>query len=264
MVKDPSARISATIITLNEEKNIRECLESLSWADEIVVLDSESHDRTVEIARDFTDKVFIEPWTGQGAHKNRAMDLAQGPWIFSIDADERVTPELATEIRDAAGKGKHHAYALRRKNIYRGQWIRHSGWWPDWVTRLFRKGQARFNDRMIHEALTLEGPIGRLEEPLLHYSFEDVGSFIERASRYATHLAEMMYCQGKRASLLTALSHASFECLNTYLFRRGFLDGGAGVLIAVSNGVGTFYKYMMLREKGLPNPSDPEMQRHRS
>ena len=252
MVKDPNARISATIITLNEEKNIRECLESLSWADEIVVLDSESHDRTVEIARDFTDRVFIEPWTGQGAHKNRAMDLAQGPWIFSIDADERATPELATEIRDAAGKGKHDAYALRRKNIYQGQWIRHSGWWPDWVTRLFRKGQARFNDRVIHEALTLEGSIGRLEEPLLHYSFEDVGAFIERASRYAAHLAEMMYGQGKRASLLTALSHASFECLNTYLFRRGFLDGGAGVLIAVSNGVGTFYKYMMLREKGLP------------
>jgi glycosyltransferase involved in cell wall biosynthesis len=256
MQKDPNTRISATIITLNEEKKIRECLESISWADEIVVLDSESNDRTVEIARDYTDKVFVEPWAGQGAHKNRAIDLAQGPWIFSIDADERVTPELAKEIRDAADKGIHDAYALRRKNLYRGQWIRHSGWWPDWVTRLFRKDEARFNDRVIHEALTMGGPIGRLEEPLLHYSFEDVGSFIDRASRYATHLAEMMYRQGKRASLLTALSHASFECLNTYLFQRGFLDGGAGVLIAVSNGVGTFYKYMMLREKCLRRDPD--------
>ena len=258
MQKDPNTRISATIITLNEEKNIRECLESVSWADEIVVLDSESNDRTVELARDYTDKVFVEPWAGQGAHKNRAIDLAQGPWICSIDADERVTPELAKEIRDAADKGTHDAYALRRKNLYRGQWIRHSGWWPDWVTRLFRKGEARFNDRVIHEALALDGPVGRLEEPLLHYSFEDAGSFIDRASRYATHLAEMMYRQGKRASLLTALSHASFECLNTYLFQRGFLDGGAGVLIAVSNGVGTFYKYMMLREKCLPRDPDLE------
>ena len=260
-MKDPNNRISATIITLNEEKNIRGCLESLSWADEIVVLDSESNDGTVEIARDFTDKVFVEPWTGQGAHKNRAIDLAQGPWIFSIDADERATPALANELRDAADRGTHHAYALRRKNIYRGQWIRHSGWWPDWVTRLFRKDEARFNDRVIHEALALEGPVGRLEEPLLHHSFRNVGDFIERASRYAEHLAEMMYRQGKRASILTALSHASFECLNTYLFRRGFLDGGAGVLIAVSNGVGTFYKYMMLREKGLPGVSEPDAER---
>ncbi len=251
MEKEPSTRISATLITLNEEKNIAECLRSLSWADEIVVLDSESHDRTVEIARDFTDKVFIEPWTGQGAHKNRAIDLAQGPWIFSIDADERVTPELAEEIRNVVDKGAYDAYALRRKNIYLGQWIRHSGWWPDWVTRLFRKNEARFNDRVIHEALSWDGPIGRLKEPLLHHSFRNVGDFIERASRYATHLAEMMYRQGKRSSILTALSHASFECLNTYLFRRGFLDGGAGVLIAISNAVGTFYKYMMLREKCL-------------
>ena len=256
MHNDPNTRISVTIITLNEEKNIRECLESLSWADEIVVLDSESKDRTVEIARDYTDKVFIEPWTGQGAHKNRAINLAQGPWIFSVDADERATPELAKEIRKAVDKGTSDAYALRRKNIYRGQWIRHSGWWPDWVTRLFRKNGARFNDRVIHEALVLEGPIGRLKEPLLHHSFRNVGDFIERASRYATHLAEMMYRQGQRSSLLTALSHASFECLNTYLFRRGFLDGGAGVLIAVSNGVGTFYKYMMLREKCLMHDPD--------
>lgn len=264
MEKDRNTRISATIITLNEEKNIGACLDSLFWADEIVVLDSTSNDRTVEIARKYTDKVFIEPWTGQGTHKNRATDLAQGPWIFSIDADERTTPELVKEIRVAVDKATHDAYALRRKNFYRGRWIRHSGWWPDWVIRLFRKGEARFNDRVIHEALVVEGAIGKLKQPLLHYSFEDVGSFIERASRYATHLAKMMYRDGKRSSLLTALTHASFECLNTFLFRRGFLDGGTGILIAISNGVGTFYKYMILREIGLTRPQNHEIRVRRS
>jgi glycosyltransferase involved in cell wall biosynthesis len=258
MEKDSDARISVTLITLNEEKNICECLQSLSWADEIVVLDSQSDDRTVELARRYTDRVFIEPWSGQGAHKNRAIDLAQGPWIFSIDADERVTPELAREIRDVVKVASRDAYALRRKNMYRGQWIRHGGWWPDWVTRLFRKGKACFNDEVIHDTLEAKGPIGKLKEPLIHHSFEDAGSFIERAHRYSTHQAEMMHRNGRRASLLTAFSHASFECLNTYLFRRGFLDGSAGLLIAISNGIGTFYKYMILREKGLSGAPDTE------
>ena len=258
MEKDSENRISVTIITLNEEKNICECLESLSWADEIVVLDSQSNDRTVELARRYTDKVFIEPWSGQGAHKNRAIDLAQGPWIFSIDADERVPPELALEIQDVVQNASRDAYALRRQNMYRGQWIRHCGWWPDWVTRLFRKGKARFNDEVIHDTLETNGSIGKLKKPLIHHSFENASSFLERAHRYSAHQAEMMFRNGRRASLFTAFSHASFECLNTYLFRRGFLDGSAGLLIAISNGIGTFYKYMILREKGLSATPDHE------
>lgn len=257
MEKDSDTRISVTIITLNEEKNIGECLESLTWADEIVVLDSQSDDRTVELARRHTDRVFIEPWSGQGAHKNRAIDLAQGPWIFSIDADERVSPELAQEIRDVVNRASCDAYALRRKNMYRGQWIRHCGWWPDWVTRLFRKGAARFNDEVIHDTLETNGSIGKLQKPLIHHSFENASAFLERAHRYSAHQAEMMYRNGKRASLFTALSHALFEYLNTYLFRRGFLDGSAGLLIAISNGIGTFYKYIILREKGLSETSEP-------
>ena len=258
MEKDSDARISVTLITLNEEKNICECLQSLSWADEIVVLDSQSDDRTVEFARRYTDRVFIEPWSGQGTHKNRAIDLAQGPWIFSIDADERVPPELAREIRDVVNRASSDAFAFRRKNMYRGQWIRHSGWWPDWVTRLFRKGKARFNDEVIHDTLEAKGPVGKLEEPLIHHSFENASSFLERAHRYSAHQAEMMHRNGRRASLLTAFSHASFECLNTYIFRRGFLDGSAGLLIAISNGIGTFYKYMILREKGLSEAQNAE------
>ena len=249
MGKNRDPRISATIITWNEEKNIERCLEGLSWVDEIVVLDSVSTDRTVELAKRYTDKVFIEPWSGQGSHKNRAVELAEGPWIFSIDADERVTPELAREVRQVIKTAPLNVYAVRRKNVYRGQWIRHGGWWPDWVKRLFLKGTARFNDEIIHDSLSVEGPIGRLKEPLIHHSFENAGAFLERAHRYSRHQADRMYQEGQRASLWTALSHGSFEFINTYLLRFGFFDGTAGFLISTSNAVGTFYKYMILREK---------------
>jgi len=248
-LKNSDTRISATIITLNEEKGIADCLECLSWADEIVVLDSVSSDRTVEIAKRYTDKVFVEDWHGQGAHKNQAAELAQGPWIFSIDADERVSPELAKEIQEVVKRPSAAAYKVRRKNLYRGQWIRHGGWWPDWVTRLYRKQDVRFNNRVIHESLIVDGPIGKLKEPLMHYSFNSAKEFLERANKYAIHQAEDMFKDGKRASTLTAISHALFTFIQTFLLRGGLLDGSAGILISTYNAIGTLYKYMILAEK---------------
>lgn len=250
--------ISASIITKNEEVNIAECLELLSWVDEIVVLDSGSSDRTVEIARHYTDKVFVEEWRGQGAQKNRALELAKGPWIISIDADERVPPELAGEMREAIISPRLNAYAVRRKNIYRGRWIRHGGWWPDWVTRLFKKGEAYFNDRVIHDSLQVQGAMGRLSHPLIHYSFRSAEDFLTRAHWYAIHQATEMYNEGKEASLWTAISHAAFSLGQAYFLRWGFLDGAPGTLIAVSNAVGVFYRYMMLRElsMGVGNPDE--------
>lgn len=249
MEKIGDPKISATIITRNEETNIEDCLQALLWADEIVVLDSVSTDRTVELARRYTDNVFVETWAGQGAHKNRAAELATGPWIFSVDADERVTPELAMEIREVVKTARLPAYAVRRKNMYRKQWIRHGGWWPDWVNRLFLKERARFNDEIIHDSLVVDGPLGKLHEPLIHHSFANAGAFLERAYRYSMHQADRMYREGRRASFWTAFSHGSFEFIHTYLVRRGFLDGTAGFLIAVSNAAGAFYKYMILTEK---------------
>lgn len=253
----PSPGISATIITKNEERNIADCLNTLTWADEIVVLDSGSTDRTMEIARAYTDKVFMKAWAGQGLQKNRAIALAQGPWIFSIDADERVIPELAEEIRRVTVKSPYRAYAMRRKNIYRGQWIRFGGWWPDRVTRLFIKGEAYFNDRVIHEALQVKAPTGKITNPLLHYSFRSAGDFVERAHRYSIYAAPDMYREGRRATLWTAVSHSFFTLIQTYILRLGFLSGGAGALIAVSNCVGCFYRYMLLRELSL-NESNPK------
>ena len=245
---DSPAKISATIITKNEAENIAACLESLSWVDEIVVLDSGSNDDTVRIAKDYTDKVFVETWQGQGHQKNRAIDLAQGPWIFSIDADERPTPELIDEIKLAVTSGKHMALAMRRKTFYKGRWVRHCGWWPDWVTRVFKKGEAHFNSNIIHESLQVSSTTGRLTHSLNHYSFKSPEDFLQRACWYAHNKAREMRGQGKKASSWTAFSHAGFSFVQTYFLRLGFLDGPVGLLVAVSNFVGVFYRYMILRE----------------
>lgn len=244
-------KISATVITKNEERNIGDCLESLSWADEIIVLDSGSTDKTVDIAKRYTNKVFVEHWRGMGAQKDRAVELASGPWIISLDADERVTAESGKEIRNVIGDGRAQAYAMRRKNYYQDQWIRHCGWWPDWVTRVFTKGQAHFSNEAIHASLQTSATVGKLTHPIVHYSFNSPEDFLGRTRSYAQHQAREMYRNGRRASVWTAISHAGFAFLHTYLTRLGFLDGAAGLLISVSNFVGVFYRYMMLRHLNL-------------
>jgi glycosyltransferase involved in cell wall biosynthesis len=244
-------KISATVITKNEEKNIAACLESLEWVDEIVVLDSGSSDKTVEIAKKYTSKVFVEHWRGMGNQKNRAVELARGPWIVALDADERISPELALEIRKAICDNVPAAYAIRRKNFYQGRWVRHCGWWPDWVKRVFKKGEAHFSKDVIHDSLQAVSLVKRLNSPILHYSFSSPEDFLNRTCIYANHQAREMYRNGRRASLWTAISHAVFALLHTYITRLGFLDGAAGVLISVSNFVGVFYRYMMLRHLNL-------------
>lgn len=243
--------ISATIITKNEEKNIADCLNALKWADEIVVLDSESTDDTVAIARQYTEKVFIEPWQGQGHQKNRATELASGPWIISVDADERVCPALAEEICRVVSSDKPAVYAIRRKNMYKQQWVRHCGWWPDWVKRLFRKGEAYFSDDVIHDSLQTDRPVLKLGHSLTHYSFNCPEDFLNRAYWYAYHQSREMHRKGCEATAWTAISHGMFAIFQTYFLRMGFLDGSAGLLVAVSNGVGVFYRYMMLRHLNL-------------
>jgi glycosyltransferase involved in cell wall biosynthesis len=247
----PAPNISATIITKNEEKNIEDCLKSLDWVDEIVVLDCGSDDRTVDIAKQYTDRVYVEAWRGQGHQKNRAVELAQGPWIFSIDADERATPELAREIGEIVHRGDKDAYAMRRKNFYKDQWIDHCGWWPDWVKRVFVKGKAQFSSDVIHDSLQVPTAVGKLNNAIVHYSFKSPEDFLDRAYWYAHHQAREMHDQGRRASAWTATSHALYALFQTYVLRLGFLNGAAGLLVAVSNCVGVFYRYMMLRDLNL-------------
>lgn len=242
-------KISCIVIVKNEERNIRACLESLSWADEIIVVDSGSTDRTREICSEFPRVIFRDhPWQGFGPHKNRALELATSEWVFSIDADERVTPELAKEILCVIEKPTHEAYRVKRKNIYRGFWIRRSGWWPDEVLRLFRRSSARFDDRVVHESVQFKGQPGVLENPLEHHSYAGAGDFLTRVDHYSTLGARMLSKRGKKVGTANILARTLVAFLRSYVLRLGFLEGRTGLLVAFSTAEVTFYKYMKLSE----------------
>ena len=243
--------LAVTVITKNESKHIRHCLESVKWVDEIIVLDSGSTDDTVAICREYTDKVFATDWPGFGIQKNRAIQKATSEWILSVDADESVSEALRREIEEAIHQpGKRVAYQIPRRSSYCGRFMRHSGWWPDYVTRLFRQGVARFSDDLVHERLMVQGATGRLTNPLMHEAFNDLEEVLETANVYSSAGARLMHQQHKTASLMGAVSHGLWSFFHTYVVRAGFLDGKEGFMLAVSNGEGTYYKYLKLMLMG--------------
>lgn len=240
--------LSAVIITRNEEAMLADCLRSVAFADEIVVVDSLSSDRTVEIARAHGARVLeTTDWPGFGPQKNRAIELATGDWILSIDADERVTPELASEIRAAVRSADAVAgYQLSRLSRYCGRYMRHSGWFPDHIIRLFRRGRARFSDDLVHERVIVDGAVGRLNGLLLHESFGSLEQVLDKVNRYSSLSARQMAAAGKRGSLAAAVLHGLGAFVRTYLLKAGFLDGREGFMLAVSNAEGAYYKYLKL------------------
>lgn len=242
--------ISAILITKNEEDNVRDCLASLVFAEEIVVVDSGSADNTEEICRsDPRVRWFAEDWKGFGPQKNSALEKARGPWVFSIDADERVTEELAREIASLdLASSPIEGYRVPRKSFFGRRWVRHGGWYPDYTIRLWRKGDGRFVDRSVHEAVRLSGEVGTLRGDLLHYTYRDTTDFLERMERYAALGAQEMRREGKRATPLDLLVRPPFTFLKMYLLRRGFLDGALGFRLALLYSRYTFAKYSKLRE----------------
>jgi len=226
-------RLSVVVITLNEEDNIRECLASVSWADEIIVVDAGSEDKTVTIAREFTDHVVLRAWDGFAGQKNFGIERATGDWILSVDADEQVEPALRDEIRAViAAPDASAGYRLARRNIMWGRWIRHGRLYPDWQLRLFRRGSGRFVDRAVHESVQVDGAVGRLREPLVHRSYRDVGDFLRRADRYSTLAAEEWMQSGRPFRASTLLTAPLGRFLGMYVVHRGFLDGTRGFLLA--------------------------------
>ncbi len=231
-------RLSVTVITLDEEERLRACLESVAWADEIVVVDAESRDKTVQIAREFTERVIVRPWAGFAAQKNFALEQATGDWVLSLDADEEVSAELREEIRALLGQPpSHDGYTVPRRNIFWGKWVRHGGLYPDWQVRLFRRGRARFVTRAVHESVQVDGPVARLGGPLLHRSYRDVSDFLARADRYSTLAADEWLRGGGRAGPLDLLFRPLGRFLGMYILRLGVLDGWRGLLLA------TLYAY---------------------
>jgi len=244
-------KITATVITLNEEHNIADALESLAWADEIIVVDSESADRTVEIARGFTDRVFVRPWPGYSAQKNFAAEQAGNDWIFSLDADERVSKDLANEIEKLKGVAEPNGagFEMSRLTFYLGRWIRHSGWRPDHKLRLYDRRRARWRGDYVHEALEVDGKIERLSGDLLHYTVRDASEHHLRMDRYTTLAAEQSYSEGKRVSVASLMVSPALVFLRSYIVNLGFLDGVPGLAIARFAAHYAFLKNLKLWEK---------------
>ncbi len=227
-------RISVVVVTLNEEERLRACLESAAWADELVVVDAESADKTAQVAREFTERVFVRPWPGFAAQKNFALEQATGDWILSVDADEEVSRELRDEIlRVVASAEASAGYRIPRRNIMWGRWMRHGGLYPDWQLRLFRRGQGRFVDLAVHESVEVAGPLGRLGAPLVHRSYRDLADFLARADRYSTLAAEEWVRRGHRPRAGELVLRPAGRFLSMYIARAGFLDGWRGFLLAV-------------------------------
>ena len=244
--------ITATIITKNEASKIEACLKSLDWVDEIIVLDSGSSDNTVDICRKFTQHVYETDWPGFGIQKNRALKKASGEWILSIDADEIISSALKQEIQQAILSKNFTGFQIPRLSSYCGQFIRYSGWRPDYVPRLFQSGKGQFNNSPIHERLNINGAIGKLKAPLIHHSFEDFEQVLNKVNHYSSLGAEQLYRNENNASLTKAIFKGWWAFFRTYIVKLGFLDGSKGVMLAISNAEGTYYKYvklMLLHEK---------------
>ncbi|QWD81053.1 glycosyltransferase family 2 protein [Polynucleobacter sp. MWH-S4W17] len=241
--------LSVILITRNEEANLDDCLASLEGiAQQIVVVDTNSSDRTLEIAKKHGASIS-QPvdWPGFGPQKNRALDLATSEWVLSLDADERLTPALKSEILTAIHHSAHvDCFAIPRLSWYCGRFIRHSGWSPDYVDRLFKRGTARFSDDLVHERLIPNGQVAKLENPMLHYSFMNYSQVLQKLDRYSTASAEQAFARGKTSSPLKAALHGAWAFFRTYVLRAGFLDGPQGFALAVSNGQGTYYRYIKL------------------
>ena len=240
--------LSVIVITHNELANISDCLSSLSFADEVIVLDNASIDGTADIARSFGARVAVtRDWPGFGPQKNRALALAQNDWVLSIDADERVTFELAAQIRKIVLADIGVAYEMPRLTQFCGQWIHHCGWTPDHVLRLFRRGAARFSDDLVHERVVLQaGAAGRLTSPLLHYSYRTPAHYWRKLEQYSQAWAQQRFALGQKTSMVRAALAGLAAFLRSYVFQLGFLDGAMGFAVCTMQAQAAFGKYFEL------------------
>ncbi len=241
--------VTATVITFNEAANIEAALVSLSFADEIIVVDSQSTDDTVAIARKYTDKVFVRPWPGYVAQKNFAAEQASHDWILSLDADERISPSLADEIRNVlaspglkprrsgqdAGPDDAAGYRIPRVTFHLGRWLRSTDWYPDFQLRLYDRRRARWTGRHVHESVKADGPVGRLSGEILHHAYRNLSHHLQTMDRYTTLAARQMFEDGRRAGWWDLATHPPAAFLRNYLLRGGFRDGVPGLIVSAMN-----------------------------
>lgn len=239
-------KLSVTVITRNEAADLGAALESVRWADEIVVVDSESTDGTVAVARQFTDQVVVHGWEGYVAQKNLAASLASHDWILSLDADERVTPELAAEIRAALASPSHAAFRIPRVTWHLGRWIRSTDWYPDYQLRVYDKRSACWTGKYVHESVAVRGTTGELSGEIQHFAYRDISDHLETIDRYTTLAARQMSEAGRRAGLLQVAGHPPLAFLRNYILRGGIREGMAGFIVSSMNAYYVFLKLAKL------------------
>jgi glycosyltransferase involved in cell wall biosynthesis len=241
-------KLSVIIITKNEAANIQACLDSVHFANQWIVVDSGSADNTVAIARAAGASVIeTSDWPGFGPQKNRALAAAKGEWVLSLDADERIPEKLQQEILAILAAPTHDAYALPRLSSYCGYAIRHSGWYPDYIVRLFRREYGQFSNDQVHERVIIkQGTSGRLQTAMMHYSYRNDGDYLRKLNQYSELGAQQAFAKGKRSSLTKAITHAFSAFIRSYIAKLGFLDGRAGLMVALISAESTYHKYLKL------------------
>lgn len=239
-------KLSVVIITLDEAHDIRQTLDSVRWADEIIVVDSGSTDKTPEICREYTNHVFVTDWPGFGPQKNRALSYATGDWVLSLDADERVSDELKQEIKQAMLQSEYIAFWLPRVSTFCGKLIKHGSWRSDAIIRLFKRNSGHFSDDIVHEKVIVNGKIGRLTSPLRHDTYRNLSEMLEKINSYSSYGAEMRARRHANSGLGKAIGHGFWAFLSSYILKAGFLDGKEGFMIAVANAESSYYRYLKL------------------
>lgn len=242
--------LSVAIITKNEEENIRQCLESVAFAGQVVVVDSGSTDATLQIAAGFHCEIYNEAWRGFGPQKQFAIDKCREPWILVLDADERIPADTAAVIKNIVTDAhvREAGFSFPRKNYFQGRWIRHAGWWPDRIVRLFRREAGRMSTAVVHESVEVQGTIGALDAALEHYTESRLSKIIQKIDRYSTLGAETAFQEGRKSSTGGAFLRASFTFVQDYFLRLGILDGMPGLTLAVTDSVNKFFKYAKLSQ----------------
>jgi glycosyltransferase involved in cell wall biosynthesis len=255
--------VSAIVVCFNEENNIGACLASLRWCDEIVVVDSFSTDRTVEICRQYTDRIIERKWAGYRDQKAFAHSQATKDWVLLVDSDERVTPELRDEIKEAlvAHAGTYAGFSVPRLVFYLGRWWRRGGWYPDYDVRLFRRDRATWGGTDPHEKILVDGKVHRLRNPLHHYSYRNIEDHVQRINSFTSISSRELFKNGKRCRLGDVLFRPAFRFFRSYVLKRGFLEGFAGFYVAVTAAVYVFLRYAKLWELELEGKDDGERKR---
>ncbi|MCX7725207.1 MAG: glycosyltransferase family 2 protein [Chitinispirillaceae bacterium] len=245
--------LSVTIITKNEEKNIEQCLESVKWADEIIIVDAQSTDNTISIAKKFTEKIYIKEWEGYGKTRNFAISQCKNDWVFVLDADERISCELREEIIERLSNltSEIRGFSIPRRTRFLGKWINHCGWYPERSVRLFRKGYGYFTLDKVHEKFKIEGKIEPLTGEILHYPFSSLSHYISKLNLYTNLASEEMTLRNKKFSKVKLLLNPFWTFIRMYFVNLGFLDGIAGFILCVLSSGYVFIKYAKLYELSL-------------